>query len=108
MTLNFYNKEITLLRFGWIDFDDWRPQKSASGQAATLKEEVYKYKLISIKGTYVLNAPLEILSGIGETAKNELNKNGFITVSDLLKIDKSDKFYKYSKLAKIYKSQFSD
>ena len=36
---------INLIRFGWIDAEDWRGQKSSSGQQASLPPEVYAGKL---------------------------------------------------------------
>lgn len=36
------------IRFGWLDHSDWRGQKAASGQAATLSPEIYDYKLLEI------------------------------------------------------------
>lgn len=53
ITVNFYGKTLTLLRFGWIDVSDWKPQSSATGQAASLSNDVYKYKLEEIPGDIV-------------------------------------------------------
>lgn len=66
ITVNFYNQIINLIRLGWIDFDDWKAQKSQTGQAASLYDYVYQYKLVEIPGEYRLNAPLETLEGVGE------------------------------------------
>lgn len=46
ITINFSGQTLTLIRFGWIDADDWQAQKSATGQMAGLKDEVYKYRRI--------------------------------------------------------------
>lgn len=40
--------EINLIRFGWIDHDDWVGQAAATGQQAHLKPEAEMYKLIRI------------------------------------------------------------
>jgi hypothetical protein len=40
--------EINLIRFGWIDHDDWVGQAAATGQQAHLKADAEKYKLIRI------------------------------------------------------------
>lgn len=37
---------ITLVRFGWLDADDWIGQKAASGQRSRLTKEAKAYKLI--------------------------------------------------------------
>lgn len=36
------------IRFGWLDSTDWRAQKAASGQQASLSPDVYKGKLIPL------------------------------------------------------------
>ncbi|GGG05387.1 ScaI family restriction endonuclease [Paenibacillus abyssi] len=38
--------EITKVRFGWIDHSDWKAQKSATGQQASLSKEARDYKLL--------------------------------------------------------------
>ena len=37
--------EILVIRFGYFDHTDWVAQKAETGQKATLKPEVYKFKL---------------------------------------------------------------
>ena len=32
-------------RFGWLDHDDWIAQTAATGQAARLRAEAYRFKL---------------------------------------------------------------
>lgn len=83
ITLNFYKQSMTLLRIGWIDQDDWVPQGSQTGQAATLHPDVYKYKLIDIEGDYILNTPIELLTGVGPTALVLLHNVGVYTFKDL-------------------------
>lgn len=36
---------IVLVRFGWLDHDDWIPQSSQTGQQARLRPEAYDHKL---------------------------------------------------------------
>jgi len=62
-----------LIRFGWIDFDDWTGQSAATGQAATLPPEVYKYKLRVVDGEYLLNAPLELVHMIGPSTIEDIH-----------------------------------
>lgn len=72
ITVNFYRESIYLIRFGWIDFSDWTGQSAASGQAATLSDEAYMYKLKTINGSYRLDAPVTVLSGVGPGTKEEI------------------------------------
>lgn len=37
--------QLSLIRFGWLDHNDWIPQRAATGQSARLRQEAYKYKL---------------------------------------------------------------
>lgn len=39
---------ISKIRFGWLDADDWRGQKSATGQQASLSPEVLNGKFITL------------------------------------------------------------
>jgi ScaI restriction endonuclease len=83
ITLNFYGKTITLLRYGWIDQDDWIPQGSATGQAAVLKSDVYEYKLISINGSYRGASPIQLLNGLGKKTVIEFHDNKIYTFDEL-------------------------
>lgn len=83
ITVNFYEKEINLLRFGWIDHSDWKAQEASTGQAAGLSELVYKYKLIEIEGDYRLAAPIGILKGVGLKTSQAFSQEGVITIRDL-------------------------
>ena len=40
--------QITLVRFGWLDHDDWIGQASASGQQARLSPDVESFKLLTL------------------------------------------------------------
>lgn len=84
LTANFYLQTLTLLRFGWIDADDWVPQKAPTGQMAGLKQPAYNYKLIPIAGAYRQRAPLILLRGLGPTIVEECSRLGMQTIGDLL------------------------
>lgn len=102
ITVNFFGKTLTLLRFGWIDASDWKPQKSETGQAAALLPEVYKYKLLEIPGQYRLNAPVGILEKIGKKRAEDFATEGVQTIYDLLNYEGSDRRIKdFSEKARI-------
>jgi hypothetical protein len=42
------NPKIKLVRFGWIDQEDWQGQISATGQQAKLSVDVKRYKLLEL------------------------------------------------------------
>lgn len=42
------NPKIRLIRFGWLDAEDWMGQKAASGQQARLSSEVESSKLMKL------------------------------------------------------------
>jgi len=84
LTVNFFEKTLTLLRFGWIDADDWKPQEALSGQMAGLADAVYLHKLVVVPGAYRLRAPARLLKGIGEKTASQLSALGIATVGDLL------------------------
>lgn len=53
LTINFdkingNDAKIKQIRFGWLSHNDWRAQKSETGQQASLKRESLKYKLITL------------------------------------------------------------
>jgi Nucleotidyltransferase/DNA polymerase involved in DNA repair len=83
ITVNFYDRIINLIRFGWIDHSDWKAQSSESGQAAGLSEKIYTYKLIPIAGEYRLNTPVTLLKGIGEKTAKIFEAEGIKTVREL-------------------------
>ncbi|XZO04092.1 MAG: ScaI family restriction endonuclease [Microcoleus sp.] len=39
---------INLVRFGWIDREDWQGQTAATGQQAKLSPDVERYKLLKL------------------------------------------------------------
>jgi len=84
ITLNFHARQINMIRFGWIDGSDWVAQKSATGQMAGLPPEVYQYKLFAIGGDYTLNAPVQLLSGIGPGIAVQCTALGINTIRDAL------------------------
>lgn len=91
LIVNYFEEHITLIRFGWIDAQDWEAQKSQSGQMARLLPHVYDHKLITIDGKYRLNAPVALVMGVGQKAASTLNNLGIFTVEDLLRCDSNSK-----------------
>lgn len=82
--INFWEYSIYEVRVGWIDPIDWEPQKSPTGQMAGLKNYVYDYKLLSLVGEYYLEAPLQVISGVGEKSLNTLRNAGINLVGDII------------------------
>ena len=91
ITVNFYRQTLILLRFGWIDFEDWRPQGSETGQSATLPDYVYEHKLVQIPGAYRLAAPVSILRGVGPRKTEVLAREGVEKIGQLLEYRGSDR-----------------
>lgn len=83
ITVNFFGRTLTLLRFGWIDADDWQAQRAATGQMAGLRDEAYLYKLLPIRGAYMLQGPVHLLTGVGPAAARELCALGIETIGAL-------------------------
>lgn len=84
VTVNFCDRALTLLRFGWIDADDWQPQKAPTGQMAGLRSGVYDHKLVPIPGRYRQLAPVFLLDGVGPTTASQFSDLGIKTIADLL------------------------
>ena len=84
ITVNFYKDKLTLIRFGWIDSSDWKPQKSPTGQMAGLTDDVYQYKLLAIPGDYTLEAPVQLLPGAGPGKAKKLADLNINTIRQLL------------------------
>lgn len=40
--------KILKIRFGWIDKEDWHGQTAQTGQAASLSQEVYSFKMVDL------------------------------------------------------------
>jgi hypothetical protein len=85
ITVNFFKTSLSLIRFGWIDAGDWKPQASATGQMAGLPDDVYRYKLVRISGAYELLAPVGVVPGVGPKLASDLVGEGIATIGDLLK-----------------------
>jgi hypothetical protein len=85
ITVNFHNQALTLIRFGWIDADDWDPQQTATGQMAGLRQAVYDSKLIAIPGSYRQQAPVLILDGVGPSTAAQFANFGILTIGDLIR-----------------------
>ena len=84
ITVNFFGEQLNLIRFGWIDSSDRKPQKSPTGQMAGLEDNVYQYKLMPIKGTYTLRAPIALLQGVGGKTAQACATIGIMTIADVL------------------------
>ena len=84
IVVTYYHQQLTMIRFGWLDADDWKAQKALSGQSATLRDEALKCKLIEIPGPYQLDRHLRTLSGVGHVMEQQLHGLGFQRVSDML------------------------
>ncbi len=84
ITINFHGQTLTMLRFGWIDADDWQAQKSATGQMAGLADDVYRHKLVTIPGPYILNGPVQLVEGVGPKASGELMAAGLTSIGQLV------------------------
>lgn len=89
ITVNFFKQTLVLIRFGWIDAIDWKPQLAPTGQMAGLPEDVYRHKLVPISGDYQLKAPVAIVPDIGPIATAELAEIGITTVGDFLSFQRS-------------------
>ena len=108
ITINFYGQRLTLLRFGWIDADDWQAQKSATGQMAGLPDSVYSGKLLVIRGPYMLQAPVKLLPGVGPTAFAALTAHGIQTIHDMITRPDHEVPPKYLKHWQIARKLYSD
>ncbi len=84
ITVNFFGQILTLIRFGWIDAEDWDPQIAPTGQMAGLRETVYQYKLVPIPGSYRRLTPVSLLIGVGPAMSERLAQLGIRTIGDLL------------------------
>jgi hypothetical protein len=84
ITVNFFGQVLTLIRFGWIDADDWDPQEAPTGQMAGLKQAVYDYKLLPISGSYRQRTPILLLDGVGPATEKLFAELGIHTVGDIL------------------------
>lgn len=87
ITVNFFADRLNLVRFGWIDADDWKAQASPTGQMAGLDESVYRYKLVPLRGDYVLNAPVNLLAGVGGKLAEQCRGAGLSSIADVLAAD---------------------
>jgi hypothetical protein len=84
ITANFYQRTLTLLRVGWIDAGDWKPQSSPTGQMAGLPDSVYQHKLVVIPGEYRLEGPVELLKGVGPKTAQKFQALDIRTIRELL------------------------
>lgn len=108
ITVNFFGDRLNLIRFGWIDGSDWVAQKSPTGQMAGLGPDVYAYKLIPIAGDYTLDAPIQLLDGVGGKSAEMCHELGIYSIRDaLINSDKlTGKLTKIREAALVYERQF--
>lgn len=85
LTINFHEQQLTRIRFGWIDEEDWIGQVPDTGQMAGLGKAVYDHKLIDIPGSYRLKTPISLLEGVGPKTAEKFYALGIRTVEDLIK-----------------------
>jgi hypothetical protein len=87
ITVNYFEKALTLVRFGWIDAGDWAPQEAGSGQMSGLPASVYQHQLIPIRGAYELQAPVALLPGVGPGRATQLAGLGVRTIRAFLQYE---------------------
>ena len=107
ITINFCERSLTLLRFGWIDGSDWQPQKSPTGQMAGLGDDVYRHKLVTIRGPYMLSGPIQLLDGAGKKAAETLAELGITTIAHLVTVPEKDVPAKYRGLWQAARERFA-
>lgn len=91
ITINFTRQNLNLIRLGWIDQSDWIPQGSKTGQAATLKDDVYTHKMTEINGEYRYSTPVELFDGVADKTKVHLQSLDIYTFKDLFNFNGFDK-----------------
>lgn len=84
LTVNFYKTTLNLIRFGWIDAEDWKAQAASTGQMASLSNEVYDHKLKSLIYDYCLSANIWLVKGVSPKVEEQLNNFGIHTIGDLI------------------------
>lgn len=84
ITVNFFGRVLTMIRFGWIDAADWDPQEAPTGQMAGLKPAVYNSKLLPLLGAYRQQAPVLLLDGVGPATEKRFAELGIQTIGELL------------------------
>jgi hypothetical protein len=87
ITVNFFDRTLTLIRFGWIDASDWDAQEAPTGQMAGLKQSVYDGKLLPLQGAYRQHAPVRLLEGVGDKSAASFAELGIITVGELIRYE---------------------
>ena len=94
LTVNFRKDKLNLIRFDWIDAEDWKSQVSSTGQMASLRKEVYEHKLKELIYPYLMNADVFIIGGVSEKTEQELNAQGIYSLKDLMTAVFSDEKYR--------------
>lgn len=82
LCINFFQDKLCQVRVGWIDASDWVGQKSQTGQMASLKDEVYHHKLLTVFGPYAIQAPL-VSVGVSEDPEAILQQAAICSTGDL-------------------------
>lgn len=84
LTVNFYKTTLNLIRFGWIDAEDWKSQSSSTGQMASLPNDVYEHKLKPLIYDYCTNSKVWLVKRVSPKVEEELNHKGIYTIGDLM------------------------
>lgn len=63
ITINYYKGDLYLIRFGWLDKEDWKSQDKG-GQQARITDFAYQNKLKILYDDYILNTPLQLINRI--------------------------------------------
>lgn len=108
ITVNFYGMTMCLIRFGWIDAGDWKPQLAPTGQMAGLEQAVYDSKLIPIKGDYTLAGPAQLLNGVGAKKAESLRDQGIITIKQILDLGHGLNDSKTLNAARLFKATYAE
>lgn len=82
LIIHFYQSTLCMIRFGWIDFSDWKPQKSSTGQQASLFPHVYDFKLRIIQDEYQKHIPIEWV--FSQSKVQKLKSENIFTLDHLL------------------------
>ncbi|MBD3399004.1 MAG: ScaI family restriction endonuclease, partial [Candidatus Coatesbacteria bacterium] len=48
LTEETYSSGVRLVRFGWLEHTDWKPQRSSTGQQSHLEPETYDLKFVTL------------------------------------------------------------
>ena len=92
LVINYTGRVLSLVSVALIDDDQWRGQKAASGQSATLSAEVYRTRFFEVCDQvqdpiddYRMLAPLFMLKGFTKKTKWVGDEIGQMSIRDFLK-----------------------